>query len=183
MTSQANLNIISEDGKVIGEDSREHIHKQGLLHQEVHVWFFTPDMQLIFQHRAKDKDTFPDLLDATVGGHVEKGDSYVSTAVKECYEETGLVIDPATLIHIETHHHTSFDALRGRTNHVLRATFAYRYTGRTIDLRIEEGKGIGFEAWPIEKLFHLTDTDRQQFIPFLVSPEMLKLYKRIEELR
>lgn len=60
---------------------RENIHNQGLLHREIHVWFYTPKGEIIFQHRAKDKDTYPDLLDATVGGHVEINSDYENTAL------------------------------------------------------------------------------------------------------
>src|ERR1035437_3863166 len=84
------LDIINENDVVIGQDTRENVHKKGLLHREIHVWFITPDGQMIFQHRAKDKDTYPDLLDATVGGHVEPGATYEETAIKEMEEETGL---------------------------------------------------------------------------------------------
>lgn len=62
------LEIIDENDNVIGLETREKIHKEGLLHREIHVWFFTPRGEIIFQHRVKDKDIYPDLLDATVGG-------------------------------------------------------------------------------------------------------------------
>jgi 16S rRNA (adenine1518-N6/adenine1519-N6)-dimethyltransferase len=61
------LNVVDESGKILGEETRENIHRQGLLHKEIHVWLFTPNKEIVFQHRGKDKDTFPDLLDATVG--------------------------------------------------------------------------------------------------------------------
>ena len=73
MADNRKLNIIDENGNITGEETRENIHKQGLLHREIHVWFYTPKGEILFQHRAKDKDTYPDLLDATVGGHVEIG--------------------------------------------------------------------------------------------------------------
>ena len=94
------LNIVSEDDEIIVPGTRERIHKEGLLHQEVHIYFVTPKKEIIFQHRAKDKDTFPDLLDATVGGHVEIGDSYEQTAIKEAEEETGIKINPLDLVFI-----------------------------------------------------------------------------------
>lgn len=87
------LNIVNENDEIIGQETRENIHKQGLLHHEVHVHFITPNKEIIFQHRAKDKDFYPDLLDATVGGHVEIGDTYEKTAIKETREETGLIIN------------------------------------------------------------------------------------------
>ena len=96
------LNIIDEKGNILREATRQEIHEKGLLHAEAHIWFYTPDKQLIFQHRAKDKDTWPDLLDATVGGHVEVGDTYEQTALKECEEETGTAIKSEDLIFLRT---------------------------------------------------------------------------------
>lgn len=84
------LNVVDKNGAIIGEESRDVIHRNGLLHREVHVWLYTPDKELIFQHRAKDKETFPDLLDATAGGYVEIGDDWVTAALKELQEETGV---------------------------------------------------------------------------------------------
>ena len=90
MADNRKLNIIDENGNITGEETRENIHKQGLLHREIHVWFYTPKGEILFQHRAKDKDTYPDLLDATVGGHVEIGADYESAALQELEEETGI---------------------------------------------------------------------------------------------
>ena len=70
------LNIVDDNDNIIGQKTREEIHQQGLLHQEIHVYFITPNKEIIFQHRAEDKDTYPDLLSATVGGHVDIGDTY-----------------------------------------------------------------------------------------------------------
>ncbi|MCL4437679.1 NUDIX domain-containing protein [Patescibacteria group bacterium] len=83
MADNRKLNIVDESGNIIGEETRCNIHKNGLLHKEIHVWFYTPKGEIIFQHRAKNKDVYPDLLDATVGGHVEIGDDYEHAALKE----------------------------------------------------------------------------------------------------
>jgi len=50
------LSILDEQGNIIGEEYRDVIHQKGLLHGEVHVWCLTTNNELIFQHRAKDKD-------------------------------------------------------------------------------------------------------------------------------
>lgn len=84
------LNIVDEDDNIIGQETRSEVHRLGLLHHEVHVYFITSNKEIIFQHRAKDKDFYPDLLDATVGGHVDLGDDYKETAIREVEEETGL---------------------------------------------------------------------------------------------
>ena len=111
------LNIVSEDDEIIVPGTRERIHKEGLLHQEVHIYFVTPKKEIIFQHRAKDKDTFPDLLDATVGGHVEIGQSYEETAIKESEEETGVKIDKNDLIFINKFKKHSKDDVTAKINY------------------------------------------------------------------
>lgn len=171
------LNIINEADEIIGESSREEIHQKGLLHREIHVWFFTPNREIIFQHRAKDKDTYPDKLDATVGGHVEIGDSYEKTALKEMEEETGIIPDTSKLKFIKKMPRKSFDEATGLTNNTIRAQYAYLFEGDIQDLQIEKGKALGFEAWKIDDLPHLSEEDRIKFIPLILSEEFFELFK------
>lgn len=180
MENKRKLNIIDESGRVIGEATREEIHKKGLLHAEIHVWFFTPDGEIIFQHRAKNKDTFPDLLDATVGGHVEIGQTARQAAVREIEEETGLRVEEGELIPIATTITKNFDPATGNTNHPYREVFAYKFLGAIGDLRIEKGKSLGFEKWGIEKLYNLTDEEKKKFIPHLISQETFGIYRKIK---
>jgi isopentenyldiphosphate isomerase len=175
------LNIINEKGDILGEATRQEIHEKGLLHAEVHVWFYTPDGQLIFQHRAKDKDTWPDRLDATVGGHVEIGDTYEQTALKEAEEETGTHIKPEDLIFLRTTITNSHDDVTGMTNHPRRNVYAYCYKGKIEDLKIEEGKALGFEARPIEKLHNLSKEEGTKFIPSILDGVGIEIIKQIQE--
>lgn len=176
------LNVIDQEGNILREATRQEIHEKGLLHAEVHVWFYTPDGQIIFQHRAKDKDTWPDLLDATVGGHVEVGDTYEETALKECEEETGTVIKPEDLIFLRTTITSSLDEVTGMTNHPRRNVYAYCYKGDLKDLKIEEGKALGFEAWPIDKLLNLSEEEATRFIPSILDEMGIEIIKQIQDL-
>ncbi len=173
------LNIVDKQGNVIGVDTRENIHKKGLLHKEIHVWFYTPAGEIIFQHRAKDKDTFPDMLDATVGGHVEIGSDFEDTAVKEVEEETGVVADNSKLKFIKRILAKASDSVTKKYNNAIRVTFAYKYSGKVGDLKVEKGKSLGFEAWPIEKLEHISKEDEKKFIPSFVNQEHIEMYKKI----
>ena len=163
------LNIVNENDEVIGQESREKIHELGLLHREVHVYFATPNRELIFQHRAKDKDTYPDLLDATVGGHVEIGDSYEKTAIKETAEETGVQLNVADLILIKKTKRCFKDEVTQKINNAIGESYLYIFKGNLEDLKIETGKSLGFEAWPIEKLVNLDDNDSKKFIPYILG--------------
>lgn len=181
MADSQKLNIVDERGNIIGEETRAHIHEQGLLHREIHIWFFTPHGDVIFQHRGKAKDTYPDLLDATVGGHVEIGSDYERAALQEMEEETGVRADKSRLIFMQLTRNKKFDATTKMTNNVIRAVYAYRYDGTAEDLRVEEG-AEGFEAWPLEKLFHISDEDRTRFIPLTFEPQTLDIFEKIRKL-
>lgn len=176
------LEIVDENDNVIGLETREKVHKEGLLHREIHIWFITPNGEIVFQHRAKDKDTYPDKLDATVGGHVEPNDSYEKTAIKECKEETGLDMDSNNLLFLTKMRKESFDEKTGLKNNTIRAQYAYLYDGKISDLQIEEGKALGFETWKIEELSILSDDDKNKFIPLIIGQDMLNLFNKAKNL-
>src|SRR3989338_4225709 len=118
------LNIVDEQGNIIGEDTSKNIHELGLLHREVHVWFYTPDGEIIFQRRGKKKDTSPDLLTATVAGHVDIDDDYDKSALKEMKEETGIFVTIGDLQFLDMIRTKLYDTVTGMTNNVLRGVYA-----------------------------------------------------------
>jgi isopentenyl-diphosphate delta-isomerase len=176
------LDIVDENDVIIGQDTRENVHKKGLLHREVHIWFITPDGNIIFQHRAKDKDTYPDLLDATVGGHVEPGESYLDAAVKETMEETGLKLNQADLHELKKLRTRSEDKATGMINNTFRMQYLYIFRGKISDLHIEKGKAVGFEAYSIEELQKMNDADKSKFISVNYSTLMGNLLEDIKKL-
>lgn len=175
------LEVVDENDNVVGLEDRKKIHKDGLLHREIHVFFLTPNGEIIFQHRSKNKDTYPDKLDATVGGHVEPNDSYEKTAIKECKEETGLNIDPNKLFLMAKMRKKDFDQVTGMTNNTFRSQYAYLYEGPISDLQIENGKSIGFEAWKINDLSYISEEEKNKFIRVLIGEDMLKLFNIARE--
>ena len=179
LESKGKLNIVDESGNIVGEDFRESIHEKGLLHQEIHVWFYTQKSEIIFQHRTKDKDTYPDLLDATVGGHVEIGMDYLQTALKETSEETGISLAQGDLVFLQTVRKKDQDSVTGKTNNAIRAIYLYRHDGEINELKPEKGKIIGFEAWPFERLLNLSEQEKKRFIPYIVNAELPLVLKEI----
>lgn len=177
------LSIVSEEDEVIGEAERQDIHLQGLLHREIHVYFVTPNKEIIFQHRAKDKDTFPDLLDATVGGHVEIGMSYEETAIKETEEETGIKVNVADLIFINKQRLRNEDKVTGKINNVFTSRYLYIYRGDIHDLQVESGKGQGFELWPLEKVLKAEASNQARFIPYIFKVSQTELAGFIKDLK
>jgi len=177
------LNIVDGNDNIIGEKTREEIHRDGLLHREIHVYFVTPDNQIIFQHRAKDKDTYPDLLDATVGGHVEIGQSYVETAIKETEEETGVKVNESDLRLINKINRYSTDKVTGKINNAFSSRYLYLYQGDINDLRIEAGKALGFEAYSPDRLINLSAKDQAGFIPYIFKFSITELAEFIKNIK
>lgn len=180
MADDRKLNVVDEGGRVIGEETREDVHQRGLLHREVHVWLYTPNGAVIFQRRGKEKDTHPGLLDATVGGHVEIGSDYDRAALQEFEEETGIRAAKDHLVFLRMVRRKTRDDVTGLTNNVIRAVYAYRYDGNVEDLRVEEGRAMGFEAWPRERMFNISDEDRKRLIPSLIEEEVLGIFRAIQ---
>lgn len=176
------LNIIDENDNIIGKDTRENIHKNGLLHREIHVWVYNKNGEILFQRRAKTKDTYPDLLDASVGGHVEIGDDYLTTAVKELAEETGIKAEAKDLIYITKMRRSSYDDKTGMINNVIRKIYAYEFNGDAKELKLEEGKSTSLEFWKIDRILHLTDEERKEFIASVVDDECGNVFNRVKDL-
>lgn len=180
MTDKNKLNVIDEKGNITGIATRESIHANGLLHKEIHVWFYTPNGGIIFQHRAKNTDTYPDLLDATVGGHVEIGSDFDTTALREIEEETGIQAIKENLEFIHMVRSNTHDAITGKTNNVLRAVYAYRFDGAIEKLKIEKRNGLGFELWTLDTILHISFSHKKRFIPAMFDKEMLDIFIKIK---
>ena len=77
-------------------------HKFGYWHPCVHIWFYTNNNEVLVQKRALIKDTFPNLWDVSVAGHVICGENLIAAAQREVFEEIGLRINKNELKEIAT---------------------------------------------------------------------------------
>lgn len=84
------LEIVDSDDSVIGTATRAEIHREGLMHRAVHIFVFDPAGEIYVQRRAASKDRHPLKLDSSAAGHVDPGESYEQTAVRELQEELGI---------------------------------------------------------------------------------------------
>ena len=70
----------SQKGQLV---ERARIHSAGLWHKTVHVWFYNRKGEILFQKRAKTKDSHPGLWDVSAAGHIEPGEKPLQAAVRE----------------------------------------------------------------------------------------------------
>ena len=84
------FDIVNDRDEVIGRKPRSEVHARGLLHRAVHVLVFNSRGQIFLQKRSMKKDRQPGTWDSSCSGHVDSGEDYDQTAVRELREEIGL---------------------------------------------------------------------------------------------
>lgn len=84
------FDIVNERDEVIDRKPRSEVHARGLLHRAVHVLVFNSQGEIFLQKRSMKKDRQPGVWDSSCSGHVDAGEDYDQTAVRELGEEIGL---------------------------------------------------------------------------------------------
>ncbi len=175
------MDVVDNQDTVTGGVSRRQIHHDGLRHREVHVWLFTNKGEIVFQHRSKTADTYPDLLDASCGGHVDLGEDYLTAAKRELQEETGIEARDDELVLLGKAKTDSFDSVTKKHNNTFRQVYSYRLADGQSVIR-DPKETSEFEYISFEKLSQFNEDEKKRFIPWMLSPFMVKVYKRIEQM-
>jgi isopentenyl-diphosphate delta-isomerase type 1 len=87
------FDIVNERDEVIGRKRRSEVHARGLLHRAVHVLVFNSRGEIFLQKRSMKKDRQPGVWDSSCSGHVDSGETYDETTVRELREELGLSLN------------------------------------------------------------------------------------------
>lgn len=176
------LDIVNENNEIIGSDTRANAHANGLLHREVNIWLFNDRGEVILERRSPYKDTCPNLLSMSSGGHVGYGQDYEETAIRELQEETGIKANPKDLIFIAKVRTNEHDVLTNMTNNAIQYVYAYKYNGKKQDLFIEQGEIVGFETVQIEKMLNLSEDEKKEFVPSITRDYYKPIFEKIKEL-
>ncbi len=158
---------------------RSEIHAKGLLHREIHVWIITSDNKIVFQKRSATKDTYPNTLGASIGGHVDIGETPLSAAIRELEEESGIKVKASEIDFLCKKNKKSFDSKTETCNNTLRYIYSYQYDGKLSDLKLEMGESDGFVSYSIFELEQLKEEDKKKFIPSVISEEYIEIYRNI----
>lgn len=95
------FDVVDERDVVVGREFRREIHRRGLLHRAIHIFWLRQDGQLCLQRRSYAKDNCPGLLSSSCAGHVDAGEDYHAAAVRELREELGISVASAQLEEID----------------------------------------------------------------------------------
>jgi 16S rRNA (adenine1518-N6/adenine1519-N6)-dimethyltransferase len=92
--------VVDEMDRVIGSAPRGEVHGNNLRHRAVHIFIFNRAGELLLQRRSRWKDRHPNLWDSSAAGHVEAGEEYDATAVRELREELGVTANLTRVAHL-----------------------------------------------------------------------------------
>ena len=81
------FDIVDRDDNVIGTTDKETAHTTGQLHRVAAVFVFNQAGELYIQVHKRDGK-----WDHSVGGHVQKGETYAEAAAREAEEELGITL-------------------------------------------------------------------------------------------
>jgi isopentenyldiphosphate isomerase len=122
------FDVVTADGAPTGITKRRaDVHRDGDWHRAIHVWVYGIEDDvpfLLLNQRGQHKDTWPGVLDATVGGHLGAGET-VEDAFREIEEEIGILADPANLRHVGTRPRSS-EAMPGILDREIQEVFLLR---------------------------------------------------------
>jgi isopentenyl-diphosphate delta-isomerase len=87
------LDIVNEQDQVIGQSYRSEVYAaKSVNFRAINGFIINDEGQLWIPRRTLNKRLFPLCLDASVGGHVESGESYEQAFEREIAEELNLDI-------------------------------------------------------------------------------------------
>lgn len=88
------FDVVDDDDQVVGQATRREVHGKNLLHRAVHVFVVNRHGELLLQKRSRFKDVHPGVWDSSAAGHLDAGEDYVDSAVRELEEEMGVSGQP-----------------------------------------------------------------------------------------
>lgn len=140
--------IVDENDKVVGADTRDNVHKQGLLHREIAVIILNKKNEMLLQKR-KDNGKYG----FSAAGHLPVNENYLQGAIREAKEEIGIEFKEDDLKEIaKLRRDVSRDGLR---NNVFLEVFEVRKSLELKEFKIDnqEVNSIGFyNIQQIEKM-------------------------------
>lgn len=89
------FDLVDENDRIVGKVTRKEVHNNPkLIHRSAIILLFNKKGQLFLHERSRTKDTYPGYWTASVGGHLQSGQTYHQAAIREMEEELGITKPP-----------------------------------------------------------------------------------------
>jgi 16S rRNA (adenine1518-N6/adenine1519-N6)-dimethyltransferase len=103
------FSVVDENDRVLGDAPRGEVHGNNSRHRAVHLFIFNGDGELFLQKRSRWKDRHPLLWDSSAAGHVEAGEEYDATAIRELEEELGVRTELSRVVKLPCSERTGWE--------------------------------------------------------------------------
>lgn len=98
------IDVLDENGIKTGEIlTRKEVHRRGLWHKVVAVAIIDENNQILMQQRSLKKNADPGKWDISAAGHISAGQSSLEAAIRETFEEVGIIVTDTQLQYILTY--------------------------------------------------------------------------------
>ncbi|WP_405206049.1 NUDIX domain-containing protein [Aquimarina sp. LLG6339-5] len=161
------IDILDKNGESTGEVRlKSEAHQLGLYHASVHIWLYTLDKKILVQRRAKNKDTYPNLWDVSVAGHIGAGEFKEDSAIREIEEEIGLSLNKTDLEFIG-----NYLSEKQPNDHITDNEFHYIYLAKLTKsiehLTLQKEEVCDVKLIPIQVIKnHLKDLEiKKEYVP------------------
>jgi isopentenyldiphosphate isomerase len=132
------LFVVDENDNPLVPLPRKDVRANGHWCRCVHVWIINDKQELLCQKRSELKDLDPGNWETFVGGHVGAGDEYTVSAIREVYEETGIMMEQEKLKLVKLY--------KDPTNRQFRGIYYYKWNG-SLDEVVKEEDEVAEVAW------------------------------------
>lgn len=157
MSDHELIDIVDDNDNIIGKDKRKVVHDSGKCHRGIIVLIYTSRSGVILQKRGAHKEMAPGRYSFSVGGHVESGDSYIETAIRELKEESGIEATPENLVKLGKAHVVDTDPETKFTHNIFHMWYAYHFDGAADKLVVEKDEADGFREFPLDDILMKAD--------------------------
>ena len=180
MPAESLTQVVDEHDNPVDVQRRDYIQKKGLWHRVVGLWIVdeaTGDM--LVQTRQSGRGLDDGKLDSSASGHVDPGEDYIDTAVREASEEIGVSLekdDLEEIAYFQTQN-TSGDKILNRFTKV----FLVRLGREALELSIDDAELGGVEWLSAAKVAGLATNHPEQTVPGFVIAWHLSTGRPIPE--
>lgn len=172
------VDIVDDNGTVVGKTTREKVHIKGWLHPTVSILVFNSAGKVLLQKRSKNKSSFPLYWDVSVCEHVFSKESPSKAAARGLWEELSIKVKIRLLRnnHIKISQHPI-------KNKILREYELVKLYGCFFDgkTKIDEREVVSTKFVTIPKLKELIYQSKIPFTPWGLD-ELLFLLRNHKEI-
>lgn len=127
------FDVRDQEGNATGvARERALVHMNGDLHGTAHVWVARENEKsgwdILLQKRSRSKDSYPGRYDISSAGHLQAGDDFLPSALRELREELGIQAVEAQMEFVGFHRVDMEDVFYGKRfcNREISAVYIYR---------------------------------------------------------